>query len=134
MMNPFKIWRHHLANEAHRRYIAEHPTPRALRRARENKLGPIAGRRTSQEQWDAFVTCYLPMVLEDRAHKIRFASAMNDHARISYLREPITWQTIVAYVRAESLTALRPPKDWERTIHDRGLTGWSLVGNQTLVP
>lgn len=133
-MNPLRIWRHHLANEAHRRYIAEHPTNREIQRARERRLGPIAGRRASQEQWDAFVTCYLPMVLGDRGDKIRVATAMRDFERVNYLREPITWQMIVAYVRASNLTALRPPKAWERTIRDRQLTGWSLVGSRTLVP
>lgn len=134
MMNPFNIWRHHLANEAHRRYIAEHPTAAEIQRARERRLGPPAGGRATLGEWNEFVHAYLPLLQEDRLYKIKIATASGDQSWINSLKEPITWPMLGAYARSMDQPALRPPREWERAIRIQHLTGWSLVGSPTLVP
>jgi len=134
MMNPFKIWRHHLANEAHRRYIAAHPTEREAQRAERRLRGPLVGRRANFREWYDFVNAYLPQLEQDRAIKLNLTPPLRDPARIASLKEPITCSMISAYAQSLGAKTLRPPQEWERVIQKHGLTGWSLAGPPILVP
>lgn len=128
MMNPFRIWRHHLANEAHRRYIAAHPTEREVQRTERRLRGPLVGRRANFREWYDFVNTYLPQLEQDRAIRLSLP-----HHSVS-LKEPITCPMISAYAQSLGTKALRPPLEWERMIQKHGLTGWSLAGPPILVP
>jgi hypothetical protein len=147
-MGVFSIWRHHLDNEAHRRYIANNPTPheraRALHKAEIARLGPSTGVRSPDDaQWDAFVALWLPEVREHREmtrllYRRELASdtyTPDTHARaragLDRLEKPITWTELVALARSRGVKAIRPPRHVEKALRTGAC---SLDGPVTTAP
>jgi hypothetical protein len=135
MFNPFRIWRHHLANEAHRRIIHALPTAReraqAQERAQLTKLGPPTGRRCSTEEWAAFEARWLPAYREhQRMQLLILTAAQNSHRRhgddASVLTaqkaiddiqtQEITWMTLNAFAQRRGAKGARPPRALERSM------------------
>jgi hypothetical protein len=107
MFGLWRMWRHHLANEAHRRVIRAHPT--AKREAR-----PTLGTRCrTEDEWFAYERLWTPQLASHRAlmrlfytKEIRRAQVNDDQfaldkaeAALARTERPIQWQDIAAYAR-----------------------------------
>lgn len=131
MFNPLRMWRHHLSNEAHRRYIANNPTPREIQRAQRRAAGPDTGTRCTPAEWESFVSEYLPSLLVDRAIQRRVANKTGNAILLQSLERPVTWQMLLHYAKNLGATGLRPPREIEAMIERTGQISSSLVGQPT---
>lgn len=132
-MGIFRLWRHHLANAAHRRYLELHPSVRQRERAEQRALarqhGPMLGTRCRDEaEWSAYVNTHLlncriyrAVALDLAETRLREAKDRTEFDRWTIIRSrlegPITWTALREYVQTvPHAPAMRPPEHLERIL------------------
>jgi len=130
LLNPFAIYRHHLANKAHRRYLEQHPTEAEVAKARTRAENARIGRPTSrfrsrdEEEWDVYLQTYLGPCQDERNQQrdvfmpmLDTAVAYGDQAKITRYKlmiarteRPLTWEVLAEFVRRQGFRALKPPR------------------------
>lgn len=143
-MGLFSLYRHHLANKAHRRFLENNPSSREIAKAKKRSEYARIGRPTSrfrshdEQEWDDYVARFLGPCQDERNQQrdvflpmLDTATVYGDPAKIKRYQSmiarterPLTWEVLAEYVRRQGFRALKPPRSLN-------LDGCSLAGRAT---